>query len=68
MTKRGICVACCREEAKMSAWITAKYELGAGATEVDIAARVIANKAVKSHRQAAKDADRLERRDAEWIA
>lgn len=68
MTKRGICVACCRDANKVEAWIVAKGELGPGASKVDIAARVVANKAVKSHRQAAKDADRLERRDAEWIA
>lgn len=68
VTKRGICAACCRDANKVAAWMEAKGQLGAKAIPVDIAARVLANRAVKSHKQAAKDADRIERYGAEWTA
>lgn len=68
MTKRGICVACCRDANKVAAWMEAKGQLGSCALPVDIAARVLANKVVKTHKQAAKDAERIERYEAEWTA
>lgn len=65
---KDACVACAREAAKRDAWIAAKAELPDGATRVEIAARVAANRVAKSYRAVARDAERLERIDAEWKA
>jgi predicted DNA-binding transcriptional regulator YafY len=66
VTKSGLCVACSREEKRVEQWRTAKAELPAGATPEEIAARVLANRTAQTYRTAAREAERIELREAEW--